>query len=78
MPNNAGMRIAIIGAGISGIAAANILKKSGHDVVVFEKSTDVGGVWAVAYPEVSLQNTGLQYRLSDFPWPRLAIHICPM
>ncbi len=63
------MRVAVIGAGISGIAAANILQKAGHDVVVFEKSSEIGGVWAQAYPDVRLQNIGLQYHLSDFPWP---------
>lgn len=61
-------RIAIIGAGISGIAAANILQKNGHSVVVYEKSDKIGGVWAVAYPEVRLQNTWHQYGLADFPW----------
>jgi cation diffusion facilitator CzcD-associated flavoprotein CzcO len=61
-------RIAIIGAGISGIAAANVLKKKGYEAVVFEKSKEIGGVWAVAYPEVRLQNISSQYHLSDFPW----------
>ncbi|NJK57937.1 MAG: NAD(P)-binding protein [Pleurocapsa sp. SU_5_0] len=43
-------RIAVIGAGISGIAAANVLKKQGYEAVIFKKSTVIGGVWAVAYP----------------------------
>ncbi|MGL4622230.1 MAG: flavin-containing monooxygenase, partial [Chroococcidiopsis sp.] len=62
-------RIAVIGAGISGIAAANVLKNNGYEAVVLEKSTEIGGVWAVAYPEVRLQNISSQYHLSDFPWP---------
>jgi cation diffusion facilitator CzcD-associated flavoprotein CzcO len=49
-----GSRIAVIGAGISGIAAANILKKNGFVPVVFEKHEKIGGVWATAYPEVHL------------------------
>jgi dimethylaniline monooxygenase (N-oxide forming) len=61
-------RIAVIGAGISGIAAANILKKQGYEAVIFEKSKEIGGVWAVVYPEVRLQNISSQYHLSDFPW----------
>ena len=61
-------RIAVIGAGISGITAANVLKKKGYEVILFEKSTEIGGVWAVAYPEVRLQNISSQYHLSDFPW----------
>lgn len=61
-------RIAVIGAGISGIAAAHVLQKNGYEAVVFEKSTEIGGVWAVAYPEVRLQNISSQYHISDFPW----------
>lgn len=63
-----GSRIAVIGAGISGIAAANILKKNSFVPVVFEKFEKIGGVWATAYPEVHLQNIYTQYRLSDFDW----------
>jgi dimethylaniline monooxygenase (N-oxide forming) len=63
-----GSRIAVIGAGISGIAAANILKKNGFVPIVFEKHEKVGGVWATAYPEVHLQNIYTQYHLSDFDW----------
>src|SRR5512134_1814188 len=63
-----GSRIAVVGAGISGIAAANILKKNGFIPVVFEKSKKLGGVWATAYPGVHLQNIYTQYHLSDFDW----------
>ncbi|MBK9055357.1 MAG: NAD(P)/FAD-dependent oxidoreductase [Chloroflexi bacterium] len=62
------MRVAVIGAGISGIAAANILKKNGFEAVVFEKSDKLGGIWATAYPAVHLQNIYNQYHLSDYPW----------
>lgn len=44
MSLNTGMRVAVIGAGISGIAAANILQKNGFAAVVFEKSAQLGGV----------------------------------
>ena len=62
-------RIAIIGGGISGISAARVLLRFGHEVVVLERGPRLGGVWAVTYPEVRLQNIAEQYRLSDFPWP---------
>lgn len=38
------MRIAIIGAGFGGMAAAYDLKKAGHDVVIFESADYVGGL----------------------------------
>jgi cation diffusion facilitator CzcD-associated flavoprotein CzcO len=63
------MHIAVIGGGVSGIAAAHVLKKHGHIAEVFEKSGDLGGVWALAYPGVALQNFSSQYRFADLPWP---------
>ena len=63
------MKIAVIGGGISGIAAAQILKKNGFRPIVFERSAKPGGVWATAYPDVHLQNLYNHYHLSDFPWP---------
>lgn len=63
------MRVAVIGGGISGIAAARTLARFGHETIVFERSASPGGVWTVAYPEVRLQNVASHYRLSDFPWP---------
>lgn len=63
-----GSRIAVIGAGISGIAAASVLKKNGFAPVLVEKQETIGGVWATAYPNVHLQNIYTQYRLSDFDW----------
>ena len=62
------MRIAVIGAGISGIAAAHSLRKTGHVVEIYEKSEKIGGVWSCGYPNVRLQNTRDHYRLMDMPW----------
>ena len=38
-------KIAVIGAGISGVVAAAHLKLEGQEVVVFERSSAAGGVW---------------------------------
>lgn len=62
-------RVAVIGSGISGIAAAVMLQKTGFQVDIFEKSDSIGGVWALAYPNVRLQNIAPHYHISDFPWP---------
>jgi cation diffusion facilitator CzcD-associated flavoprotein CzcO len=40
-------RVAVIGAGVSGLAAAKHLKYSGFEVVVYERSSTAGGVWCV-------------------------------
>ena len=38
------MRIAIIGAGIGGLAAAHDLVQAGHEVVIYEAALQVGGL----------------------------------
>ncbi|HBQ59984.1 MAG TPA: hypothetical protein DD671_10265 [Balneolaceae bacterium] len=43
------MKIAVIGAGISGLAAGRELANAGHEVVVFEKSGGYGGRLATRY-----------------------------
>ena len=39
------MRVAIIGAGVSGVVAAAHAQEAGLDVTVFERNTAAGGVW---------------------------------
>jgi hypothetical protein len=65
------MRIAIIGAGVAGLATAKVLLQAGHDVQVFDRTPDVGGVWSRTrrYPGVTTQSPKAQYSLSDFPMP---------
>ena len=45
------MRIAVIGAGITGLVAARELVNAGHDVVVLEKSRGLGGRMAARRAE---------------------------
>lgn len=66
------MRIAIVGAGFAGLSAAKVLAAFDHDVTVFEKAPDVGGVWSRTrrYPGLTTQNGSDTYALSDFPMPK--------
>lgn len=65
------MKIAIIGAGFAGLSSAKVLTQFGHDVMVFEKAPDVGGVWSATrrYPGLCTQNNKGTYRFTDFPMP---------
>src|SRR2546430_17603051 len=65
------MRVAIVGAGVAGLSSAKVLKQAGHDVTVFDKTPDVGGVWSRTrrYPGVTTQSPKAQYSFSDFPMP---------
>src|ERR1700710_2810597 len=40
-----GMRVAIVGAGFSGIGMGVALQRAGHEYAIFERAGDVGGVW---------------------------------
>ena len=65
-------RVAIIGAGISGLVTAKTLLEEGFQVTLFETEDEVGGVWARSrrYPGVHTQNPRDTYAFSDFPMPR--------
>ncbi len=43
-PNRKGVKVAIIGAGPSGLSAAYFLARAGFDVTIFEKTNKAGGV----------------------------------
>lgn len=58
-------RVAVIGAGMSGIAAAYRLRQAGVDVVVLEKNGDVGGTWFEnTYPGCRVDVSNLFYSYS--------------
>lgn len=50
--------MAVIGAGVAGLASARELKREGHRVVVYEKSDQLGGTW-VYDPRVESDPLGL-------------------
>lgn len=62
-------KIGIIGAGVSGIAAAKQL--SNHNPMVFEATDSIGGVWRhCSYNSTRLQSPQSDYEFSDYPWPQ--------
>ncbi|WP_370942232.1 flavin-containing monooxygenase [Amycolatopsis sp. cg5] len=66
------MKIAVIGAGVAGLTTAKVLLQAGHEVEVFDKTSDVGGVWSQSrrYPGLTTQSPSAQYSFSDFPMPK--------
>lgn len=63
--------VCVIGAGVSGLAAAKAFSTRGHRVTIIERSADLGGVWepARSYPEVQTQSPKELYRYTDRAMP---------
>ncbi|AQQ05769.1 monooxygenase [Roseibium algicola] len=63
--------VAVIGGGVSGLAAAKAFDERGHRVMGFERSHDFGGVWELSrsYPDVQTQSPKDLYRFTDLPMP---------
>ncbi|GAA1989364.1 NAD(P)/FAD-dependent oxidoreductase [Isoptericola halotolerans] len=66
------MKIAVVGAGFAGLASAKVLTEFGHQVAVFDKAPDVGGVWSATrrYTGLYTQNNKGSYSFSDLPMPK--------
>jgi glutamate synthase (NADPH/NADH) small chain len=60
-----GHKVAVIGSGPAGLAAAQQLRRFGHDVVVFEKSEKAGGLLQFGIPEFKLEKAVLGSRLDQ-------------
>ncbi|MCL4506967.1 MAG: glutamate synthase subunit beta [Chloroflexi bacterium] len=60
-----GKRVAIIGSGPAGLAAAQQLRRAGHKVVVFEKADKPGGNLRYGIPDFKLDKAVLDRRLDQ-------------
>ena len=60
-----GKRIAVVGSGPAGLAAAQQLTRVGHEVVVFEKADRIGGLLRYGIPEFKLEKKHLDRRLAQ-------------
>lgn len=61
------VRIAIIGAGVSGLVAANYLESNGYEPEVFEASDRVGGRVKTDYTDGFIFDHGFQVLLTSYP-----------
>jgi glutamate synthase (NADPH/NADH) small chain len=58
-----GKKVAVVGSGPAGLAAAEQLNRAGHTVTVFEKSDRVGGLLRYGIPEFKMEKRVLERRL---------------
>ena len=57
-------RVAVVGSGPAGLAAADQLNRAGHSVTVFEKSDRIGGLLRYGIPEFKMEKRVLDRRLA--------------
>lgn len=59
-----GKRVAIVGSGPAGLAAADQLNKAGHDVTVFERADRIGGLLMYGIPNMKLDKRIVERRVA--------------
>lgn len=60
-----GRRVAVVGSGPAGLAAAQQLRRSGHDVTLFEKAEKIGGLLRYGIPDFKLEKWVIDRRMEQ-------------
>jgi glutamate synthase (NADPH/NADH) small chain len=58
-------KVAVVGSGPAGLAAAQQLARAGHDVTVFEKNTRIGGLLRYGIPDFKLDKAIIDRRMQQ-------------
>jgi glutamate synthase (NADPH) small chain len=60
-----GKRVAVVGSGPAGLAAAQQLARAGHGVTLFEKSDRIGGLLRYGIPNFKMEKQGIDRRMEQ-------------
>ena len=64
-PSRTGKRVAVVGSGPAGLAAAQQLARAGHSVTVFEKSDRIGGLLRYGIPNFKMEKHLIDRRVAQ-------------
>jgi glutamate synthase (NADPH/NADH) small chain len=62
---NTGRRVAVVGSGPAGLAAAQQLRRAGHSVTVYEKADRIGGLLRYGIPNFKLEKHHVDRRIQQ-------------
>src|SRR5450631_695117 len=60
-----GKRVAVVGSGPAGMAAAQQLARAGHDVTVYEKNDAIGGLLRYGIPDFKMEKSHIDRRVAQ-------------
>ena len=63
--NKTGKKIAVVGSGPAGLAAAQQLARAGHSVTVLEKNDRIGGLLRYGIPDFKMEKTHIDRRMAQ-------------
>jgi glutamate synthase (NADPH/NADH) small chain len=72
---DSGRRVAVVGSGPAGLAAAAQLRSAGHAVEVFERSDAIGGLLRYGIPEFKMEKAVLDRRLAVMRHAGITFHV---
>jgi glutamate synthase (NADPH/NADH) small chain len=73
-PVRTGKKVAVVGSGPAGMAAAQQLARAGHDVHLYEKAQQIGGLMRYGIPNFKLEKTTIDRRVEQMKAEGVVLH----